>query len=343
MPLSCVELHPRLTVFLLLLFCPVACAVTQPKALLDETAFDFGESVQTMPIQHEFRLRNMGSAALRIEKVALTPPLRVLRMPAQVAPGEEAGVTVGMDTSAQTGRYAGRIIIYLNDPALAEAELTFSGNVVSPVEISPGPFLFLAGHRGESATAAIEIINRIPEPLRLSEPEHPRTDRFTSRLETLDDGKRYRLTIALTGSGPGGKHADEILLKTSSKMVPVLRIPTNTYLRERVYTFPDAVDLGALPLADINSNPGLLSRNAQTLMVYQKGGTDFRITARADIPELDVSAERGPVGDRHQLTISLNPNMQLKSGAIRATILIETNDPEFPRLSVPVSGQLLGR
>jgi hypothetical protein len=313
----------------------------QPKAQLDETAFDFVESVQKTPIQHEFRLRNVGGAALRIEKVALTPPLRVLRMPVQVAPGEEASVTVGMDTWAQTGHYAGRIIVYLNDPALPEAELTFTGNVVAPIELSPGPFLFLVGHRGESATAAIEIINHTREPLRLSEPEHP-TDRFTSRLETLDEGKRYRLSIALTGSGPGGKRADEILLKTSNKTVPVLSIPTNTHLRERVYTFPDAVDLGTLPLADIQSHSGLLNRNAQTLMVYQKGGTDFRITASADVPELDVSAERGPAGDRHQLTISLNPRMQLKSGAIRATILIETNDPEFPLLSVPVSGQLLG-
>ena len=43
--------------------------------------------------------------------------------------------------------------------------------------------------------------------------------------------------------------------------------------------------LGALPLADIESHPGLLNRNAQTLMVYQKGGTDFRIT-RPDRPML---------------------------------------------------------
>jgi len=335
-------MHFRLTVVLSLLFCHLACAVAQPKAQIDETAFDFVESVQQTPIQHEFRLRNMGGTALRIAKVALTPPLRVLRMPAQVAPGEEAGVTVGMDTSTLTGHYAGRIVMYLNDPVLPEAELTFSGNIVPPVEVSPGPFLFLVGHRGESATAALEIINHTPEPLRLSKPEHP-TDRFTSRLETLDDGKRYRLTIALIGSGPGGKQADEILLKTSSKTVPVLRVPTNTYLRERVYTFPDAIDLGALPLVDIESHPGLLSRNAQTLMVYQKGGTDFRIKASADIPELDVSAERGPAGDRHQLTISLTPRGQLKSGAIQATVLIETNDPDFPLLSVPVSGKLLGR
>jgi hypothetical protein len=335
------ELRPWLAALLLPLLCPIACAVAQPRAQLDQTAFDFVEILEKSPIQHEFRLRNIGGAALRIEKVALTPPLRVLRMPAHVAPGEEAGVTVAMDTSALAGYYAGRIFIYLNDPALPEAELTFSGKVVSPVELSPSPFLFLVGHRGERATAAIEIVNHTPDPLRLSEPEHP-TDRFTSRLETLEQGKRYRLTIALKGSGPGGKRADEILLKTSSKMSPVLRIPTNTYLRERVYTFPDAVDLGALRLADIQSHPSVLARNAQTLMVYQNGGNDFRVTASTDVPGLEIGVERGPAGDRHQLTISINPRTQLNSGVIRGMVHIETNDPEFPHLSVPVSGQLLG-
>ena len=111
-----------LTVLLLPLLCPIACAVAQPRAQLDQTAFDFVEILEKTPIQHEFRLRNVGGTALRIEKVALTPPLRVLRMPAQVAPGEEAGVTVGTDTSALAGYYAGRIVIYLNDPALPRAE-----------------------------------------------------------------------------------------------------------------------------------------------------------------------------------------------------------------------------
>ena len=78
-------MHFRLTVVLSLLFCHLGCAVAQPKAQIDETAFDFVESVQQTPIQHEFRLRNMGGTALRIAKVALTPPLNVK---AWVAPDE---------------------------------------------------------------------------------------------------------------------------------------------------------------------------------------------------------------------------------------------------------------
>jgi len=336
------KLRSALIAFLVLLFLPAECAIAQARAKFVEPAFDFAESLQNASIEHEYRVRNIGVSALRIEKVALTPPLRVLRMPAQIAPGDEASVTVGMETPPISGRFTGRIVIYLNDPSLPQAELTFSGNVVSPVELSPTPVLFLVGYRGETASTAVDIISHISASLRLSEPEYS-TDRFTARLEMLEEGKRYRLTISLNGLGPGGKHTDEILIRTSSAASPVLKIPANTYLRERVYTFPEGVDLGALPLVEVRAHPDLSSQSAQTLMVYQRSGTDFRIEASTDLPQLRLRAERGHKADRYQLTVSVNPQAQLAAGPVRGTIRIETNDPEFPHLSVPVSGELLGQ
>jgi hypothetical protein len=56
------------------------------------------------------------------------------------------------------------------------------------------------------------------------------------------------LILILNPDGPGGKKTDTILVKTSSRTMPLLKISANTYLRERVYTFPDEVDLGALRL-----------------------------------------------------------------------------------------------
>ena len=62
---------------------------------------------------------------------------------------------------------------------------------------------------------------------------------------------------------PGGKQSDVILLHTSSPTTPVLRVLANIYLRERVYAFPDAVDLRIIPLADIKARPELLLQVAQ--------------------------------------------------------------------------------
>jgi hypothetical protein len=131
----------------------------------------------------------------------------------------------------------------------------------------------LQGLRGRANQSSIEIINHAPERLRIEKVEHP-ADRFTTALEAVEPGQRYRLTLALKPDGPGGRSTETILLTTSSKTLPLLNLPANTYLHERVYTFPEAIDLGAIPIAAIRRNPGVLEQMAHTLMIYQVGGSE---------------------------------------------------------------------
>jgi hypothetical protein len=84
----------------------------------------------------------------------------------------------------------------------------------------------------------------------------------------------------------------------------------------------------------------MLNMLAQTLMIYQEEGSDFRATLTTDLPTLNLKLERGPKGDRYQATISLNPD-KVEAGSINGLLLIDTNDPKFSKLSVPISGQIL--
>jgi len=310
-----------------------------PQAAFPETQFTF-KVVQGTEIEHEFVLRNEGAAALRILGFRWTAPLWFDRMPAHIEPGAEVRLRVHLDTAELRGRFEGKVLVALNDPVLPEASLSVEGQVVPSVELSPQPVFFVAGSRGEHRQAVIEIINHAPEPLKIESVEHP-SERFATRLETVEEGRRYRLSLILNPDGPGGKKTDMILVKTSSSTTPLLRIAANTYLREQVYTFPTAVDLGALRLEDLKENPDLLQQMAQTLMVYQSGGSDFRVKASTDLPVLDVKWERGPKGDRYQGAISLIGE-KLQAGPLKGSIVIETNDPKFPRLVVPVTGVILG-
>src|SRR6185436_17553261 len=125
-----------------------------------------------------------------------------------------------------------------------------------------------------------------------------------------------------------GRQKHRLDLKTSSARKPVLFVGLHSVVRERVYTFPDAVDFGHVQ----PGSPGA----AQTLMVYQSGGKGFQVKARSDIPGLGVEAEPGPQGDRVQLTLSMADGT--RPGPLSGTLVLSTNDPEFPELSVAVSG-----
>jgi hypothetical protein len=318
---------------------PAAAGVEAPQAAFTEDRFDFGRVMHGSMAEHDFLLKNEGSASLRIVKVGMTPPLVVTRMPSEIAPGGEGLIHFKLDTTELRGPFKGRITIFLNDPALPEAGLMFEGVVIPPVEISPLPAFFVSGLRGKPASGSIEIINHEPQPLRILKVDHA-SERFSTKLETIEAGERYRLTLILKPDGPGGRKTEPVTVGTSSVAQPALEISANTYLHERVYTFPDSVDLGAIPLAQIRKNPGLLSVLAQTLMVYQEDGADFRSTLRTDLHMLNLKWERGPKGDRYQGTISFDPD-KVKPGSFNGSLVIDTNDPAFPQLTVPISGHIL--
>src|SRR5947207_2011670 len=102
--------------------------------------------------------------------------------------------------------------------------------------------------------------------LKIVKIEHPK-ERFTTALETVQPGQRYKLTLTIKPDGPGGRKTEPITVSTSSKAEPVLEIAANTFLHERVYTFPDSVDLGAIPISQLRTEPGLHSMLAPSLMV----------------------------------------------------------------------------
>ena len=299
------------------------------KAVFPEARFEFGEVLSGAVVEHDFVLSNPGSAPMLIEKVSMTTPLLVTQMPHEVAPGAEGKIHFKLDTVDLEGEFEGTILVFLNDPALPQARLAFAGRIVPAVELSPMPAFFVAGQRGRGGRAVIEIVNHEPESLRIEKIEHP-AERFTTQLDTLKRGQRYRLTLALKPDGPGGRAADTILIKTSSKRTPVLKVGANTYLYERVHAFPDVVDFGTLHAGDAG-------HAAVTLIIHQEGGNDFNAQLSTDVPGLSLKSERGPRGDQYQaeLTLSLQ---RIPVGPIKGSIFIDTNDAQFRRVIVPVSG-----
>jgi Protein of unknown function (DUF1573) len=322
-------------VILTLLAAPASASSVAPATL--ETSFDFGAVKQGATVEHAFAIENPGSAPLRIERVALTPPLVVRRMPAVIPPGGRALLEVELPTASVAGTFTGDILVATSDPVNRTLELELTGHVMTAVEVLPRRAAFLTGTREAPGSASLDIVNNEDRPIRIESVEHSR-GLFTSRVETIEHGRRWRLVLSLLPDGPAGKRSERITLRTTSRASPTITVVAYTYLRERVYAFPDAVDLGAIRAADLRDS-GFSARLAQTLMVYQVGGSTFEARFRTDVPGVAVTAERGPKGDRWQATVRIAGTP--KPGPVSGKISIETNDPSFPRLEVPVTGTIL--
>jgi hypothetical protein len=222
---------------------------------------------------------------------------------------------------------------------VSQMPVTIPGAAAEGIEFEPLPAIYAVAPRGTVKEASLVIINRKPEPLKIKGIENP-SRRFTARMETLEPGRRYRLIVTVKGEGPAGDQSDILRVKTNLKNDPVLRIPVNTRVREKVYTFPQSVFLGRFNLGQIKGDIKAARAAGQMLMVYRKGIPGFRIKLSSDVPFLRFTSELGPRGDQWENSIWIDPE-QAKPGEIKGSIFIETNDPDIPRLVVPVTGRLL--
>lgn len=326
----------RLT--LVLLLAPGVWAA--PKAVIVNAAHDFGRIPAGERVEHEFALRNEGGLPLRISGASLTPPLQLMKAAAFIPPGGETKLRVVLETGALAGAFEGELRVRVNDPALPEAVFTLTGRVTAPIEFKPMAAFFVPGEKGKGASRSIEIVNNTPEPLKILEVRHA-AERFTTKLETIKEGKRYRLILTLLPDGPVGRHVDRIVVRTNNSKRAELFVEANTWLRERVFTFPERVDFGALPLSALRASeagaaPGLV----QVLMVHSGSASGFKASATASSPLVKVRGEASPKGDRVQFWVTLDPSLA-KAGPIAAKLTIETNDAGFARLEVPVGGQII--
>lgn len=302
--------------------------------------FEFGRVIRGVVVAHDFVLRNQGSGPLQIKRVDATAPLVLAGIPEKLPAGTEAAIRASLDTSGLGGAFEGEILVALSDPTLPEARLSFRGEVYPGVELRPAQPLSITGHRGQKKAVSAEIISHEPDPLRILQIEHPK-ERFTTQLLPIEEGKRYRLTVILNPKGPAGRYSDRIRITTSSKAIPFFEVPVPTELRERVWTTPESLNFGPLNIGFVREAAGLLSRMERRFAIFHAGAPDFQLDLRSDLPFLVLKCQRaGP--DRYEASVHLiAENVQV--GPIDGFIFIETNDPDCPRLRVPVAGMILDR
>src|SRR5437867_4040643 len=300
----------RLNCDLLVAGCSVALALaslpailpgqSEPRLKVSERSYNFGTVLEDEPVSHTFEIENVGSDPLEITNILVSPPLFFKNVRKQILPGERRSVSISMGIPRSPGEYEGSVEVAFKNPGLADLILDVRGRIVPLIEFSPFPIFFVATQRGEPKQAKIQIINHEPDPLQIHGVLHSGT-RFTTQLEEVEAGRRYTLTLTLDGNGAPGKATEEIKLFTSSKKKPLVQLQANTYIKDRVYTFPDSLDWGRIRVAELKAQPTLTNYLSRTFMVYQNGGTNFHIALRTDAPCLRLAAEPSKFNDRFEV------------------------------------------
>ena len=78
----------------------------------------------------------------------------------------------------------------------------------------------------------VQILSREQRPMQILAVENP-SERFSTSLETVEEGKRWVLSIQLVESGPAGRASESVLIRTSSPNQPELRVVVFAALSSR--------------------------------------------------------------------------------------------------------------
>jgi len=307
----------------------------------ESSVYKFGKVGPDAEIRHTFTFRNNETVPVEIREVQLTPPLVVTQMTNRIEPGAEGRVTVEMQKPLSHGEFDGGLVVVFKGDTRKPEKFFIAGEIVPSIEFLPHNVILLSTLRGQPKSVDVEIVNHEDEPIEILNAEC-NAERFECRLAPLEAGRRYRLTVMLKGEGPGVQQIDTITLPTSSRKHRVLEIKAFSKIRDRVYAFPDGIEFDTIDADYLKARPQMVGFLAQNVTVFQAGGDDFRATVETDVPFLRVSMQNlGTYKDRVGINVAVDPT-KLKSGTVKGTITVLTNDPEFPKLDIPVSGVVQG-
>jgi Protein of unknown function (DUF1573) len=315
---------------------PAERAAERARGPFPTSAHDFGDVVRGTRVEYDFPVRNTGDQPLVLRRLAGSYGLTQLHVDSTIPPGGAGTIRLAVDTKQMRGPFDQFVNVYTADSTRPAASLHLRGRAVPPLELEPQDRVYFFTTRGEPAVKELTIINHEARPLtRLwVSSDNPA---FAVRTRTLDDGRRYALAVALDPGTPVGRHEGRITITTDSPTYPAVPIPALAVISDVVSATPATVNFSLIAF-DAVDMPVL---GEKQILVRKHEGKDFRIVrASVDVPFLTVDVTPHAPGESFLVHVKIDKR-RAKRGAIHGTLLIETNDPSFPRLTLPITGSIV--
>jgi uncharacterized protein DUF1573 len=317
----------------------VACGSDAPAATRGGDV-DFGIVVQGKKLEHTFLVRNDKSAPMTIASVSGCPYCTITPFDSVIPPGKDGRISIGIETSNMRGPIGQRLEVALREPGAPQPRVVYfrvRGGVVYPYELTPDNHVYFFGVEGEPQRDTVLLTNHREKPLKILgfSSDNPR---ISVRQVTYENGRRYRFDVALAPGTPAGSHRATVRVRTDSPDLDTFVIRVLAALDRVVDTSPRRVFYSTIPLARVGESKGLREK---TVVVRKYGGKDFQVVrATVDNPMFEVTVEPKAAGESYYVRVTLVPK-RAKKGALRGMLTIETNDPAFPKLTVPITGMVV--
>lgn len=322
-----------------------------PKIEAVDPVYDFGERPNIDKVEHDFVIKNVGTGVLQISRVSTTCGCTVAQPEKkELQPGESTVVKATLNLAGRSGPISKSITVFSNDPNNPQLNLEFRGVAKSLIAMEPDRLVqfgeFPAEEKPEPKT--LEIKSLLPElKFNITKVDMGEDNPFDYKLETVEEGKHYRITFSLARELPINQNIfKRVTIHTDAELEG--RPDASSSLKTLMVTL-SARALGAIEVqpptltvrvGDLDESeptpPGSQQKPGTTLQYVRVRGIkdkEFKITEVVPpVPEIKVDINEREPGD-YILKISDIPRDENLNGK---KVIIKTTSQHAPELELEI-------
>jgi hypothetical protein len=332
-----------------------------PKLVITTFNHDFGEVKPGTPLKHSFIVKNQGKGDLEITSVTPGCGCTASNFDALIAPGKEGKITLEI---ARTELYSGEVAksaqVVTNDPLSQSFNLMLrayftpgsappagassppspiaiagAGKMIGPFAVSPGDRWVTSVLTGSSSTGTLNLYNGSGTPVRVKRVSPGGTD-FTVNFLTIEEGKRYELSVATNPALKPGQYHQTVKLLTDSKGAPEMEIELAATVYPKVFVTPTSMNF-----AQLSATADGATSNVPPIYVRKLRGGGLKVNSvTSTLPFINVSVTAEAEGQIYTIRVTIDKSKLTTPGEFKGKIRIETNDTDTPVLEVPVQGSV---
>ncbi|MCH7870097.1 MAG: DUF1573 domain-containing protein [Planctomycetes bacterium] len=322
---------------------PVVPDGPKPKIKLSAEVWDFGEVIYGDTPSQVFTITNEGDADLIIDRVKGSCSCTVPKLKVKLLkPGESTEVTVNFNTKKRQGQISTLVQIRSNDPLRPLLSYRVKGTVNRLIGLKPTSISLSGLKRDELMSGTIRITNQSGEPIK-PEFKSINSDYFDVTINEVEAGKIYDVVVNTKPPIPYGRTRGVIEIATGNARQPEIKIPVNANVRARVSVTPPIVFVPKQTKSPSKRRIRVryfgTDENFQVLSVESSDSTKLPVTL-LPLSDEQKTPSRLPAAFRPKIerVISVEVPAGAELGDDGLEIVIYTNDPEFEKLVVPVTG-----
>lgn len=314
-----------------------------PKIKLDNSDYNWGKVLLGETVTHTYKVRNEGSAPLRITKVRPSCGCSATTWTkTEIPPGESGVIELSVDTEKLRGGVTKKnATVFTNDRSAPNLQIFIGGEVLTIAKAS---------------VDQIKIVGLAAEPKITNIELEPGTDKsfdivsVTSRYkhitldsaEVIDPGKRYRLHLKVAAAIPGIKPDTlEVRVRTKDDTEHLLAIPATIEHQYRISVTPTSGIVFRRNETDALLAPDAKPISKSVVVESSRPDIKFEVTrVTVDGPQsgvFETKIEALEPGLRYQVTVTINGHFDQRFA--RGKLAIRTTDPESPLKEVRVFAQ----